>query len=174
MQTRVVLVLLTMLSAGALAVSCVLNSTGVDVSPTARLSVEDATATAIVIDRGNRLTATAYIAANPYPTPVEPRPTEADSGRSARTQQFDQWAQEISIITLWFSVNFDATQQCVSQGIIDWEDYDHRVAALVNSLTSIAYDVEDGHLHSFTDADVEGVLSDANRLMREIDRKCGF
>ena len=77
-------------------------------------------------------------------------------------------------INYWFTVNVEATQVCVLVGDIDWDEYDGRLKNLSEHFLAIGADAGDGSLDRYSIAEVERVLTDANRLIREIGRKCGI
>ena len=79
---------------------------------------------------------------------------------------------ELSNTDHWFDVNGDAIVQCVALGLLDFDDFEHRLIALGTSHQSIGRDAADGSLDSHSGAEVEGVISDGKRLIRAIGRKC--
>jgi len=102
----------------------------------------------------------------PLPTPARiPVPS---------SQQISDWIDEISVITLWFTLSVEATQLCVLAGDIDWNDYDDRVDKLARDMVAIADDAADGSLDRYSAVDIDRTIANANRMMREIERKCGF
>lgn len=99
-------------------------------------------------------------------------PTRAPAKTNPTQSQVARWTREIFEIGDWFTVNVEATKLCILLGDIDWDDYDHRITNLSRDFDSMARDMADGSLDSYSAAEIERVISDGNRLIREIGRKC--
>ena len=88
--------------------------------------------------------------------------------------QLSKFEQTVLDFNDWFSTNYDYTITCAGFGEIDWADFSSKLDLVTQELNLTEDDTKNGTFESFNSVDIERVIWNAQCLMNETNRLCGF